>query len=316
LEVILDNEGGADGSGTQDLLEMFDATKPTEGAVLHEKLDSLRRLVLHRDYDTRGRLDKQAWSFDERMLKCEQDARRAEQVNADRAFAQRFHHAGTCSQFHLPSGISGDRAADSASEASAHNARAMHGRESERCGPCERQIRVIEGKLSYFRAQVDCMGERVQQYKDSLEKTVQAAESAGWGPMNRKPRILERMNEMEAKFHAVTRELRDGYVWRRTDGNRKGKAGPKDVAVAHDILAVKVCSMEAQIAELAEAIRRPEAMGRVSFSQATQTLPTVAPLTRMDPSFRYAHELMMFKDDSLGRSAWLCNRRIRVQLLD
>ena len=68
------------------------------------------------------------------------------------------------------------------------------------------------------------------------------------------------MNEMEAKFSAVTRELRDGYVWRQVGGSRKGKAGSKDVAVAHDILAVKSCSMEAQIAELAEAIRRPETM--------------------------------------------------------
>ena len=151
LEVILDNEGGADGSRTQDLLEMFDAIKPTEGAVLHEKLDSLRRLVLQRDYDMRGRLDKQAWSFDERMLKCEQDVRRVEQVNADRAFEQRFHHAGTCSQFHLPSGISGDRAADSASEASAHNARAQgmlqflvqhhHGQVMRDCDSAERQER-------------------------------------------------------------------------------------------------------------------------------------------------------------------------------
>ena len=59
LEVILDIEGGADGSGTQDLLEIFDAIKPKEGAVLHEKLDSLRRLVLQRDYDMQGWLDKQ-----------------------------------------------------------------------------------------------------------------------------------------------------------------------------------------------------------------------------------------------------------------
>ena len=155
------------------------------------------------------------------------------------------------------------------------------------------------------------MGERVQQYQDSLEKTMRAAESAGWGPMNQ-PRLqpfLQRMNEMEAKFSAVTRELRDGYVWRQVGGSRKGKAGPKDVAVAHDILAVKVCSMEAQIAELAEAIRRPEAMGRVSFSQATQTLPTVAPLTQMDPSFRYAHELMMFKDDLSRQICLACSGR-------
>ena len=69
LEVILDNKGGADRSRTQDLLEMFDAIKPTEGAVLHEKLDSLCHLVLQRDYNMQGWLDKQAWSFDERMLK-------------------------------------------------------------------------------------------------------------------------------------------------------------------------------------------------------------------------------------------------------
>ena len=130
LEVIPDNEGSADGSGMQDLLEMFNAIKPTEGAVLHEKLDSLCCLVLQRNYDMQGWLNKQVWSFDECMLKCEQDVRRVEQVNADCVSEQQFHHASTSLQFHLPSGISGDRAADSASEASVHNAQAMHGQES------------------------------------------------------------------------------------------------------------------------------------------------------------------------------------------
>ena len=69
--------------------------------MLHEKLDSLCRLMLQRDYDMQGQLDKQVWSFDECMLKCEEDTHRVELVNADRMFEQQFHHDSTSSQFHL-----------------------------------------------------------------------------------------------------------------------------------------------------------------------------------------------------------------------
>ena len=37
-----------------------------------------------------GRLDEQAWSFDVRMIKCEGDIRRVEQVSADRAREQQL----------------------------------------------------------------------------------------------------------------------------------------------------------------------------------------------------------------------------------
>ena len=43
-----------------------------------------------RDYDMWGRLDEQAWSFDVRMIKCEGDIRRVEQVSADRAREQQL----------------------------------------------------------------------------------------------------------------------------------------------------------------------------------------------------------------------------------
>ena len=89
-EVIWNNECGADGLGMQELLEMHDAIKPTETAVLHEKLDSLRGLLSQRDYDMRGRLDQQVWSFDARVLKCEGDIRRVEQVSVDRARKQQL----------------------------------------------------------------------------------------------------------------------------------------------------------------------------------------------------------------------------------